>query len=147
MGSRKRQKNNEKKRLGMRGKLIISLLCIAVMLVVSFAIAVFEYIDLSVAGIGETFYRAVMPVFISLLVGLLLIAMLLFFLLSYYVNPVYRMLSGLDSYRSFGKKYSVTVDGEDQIAKLNEGVLEITQENEQLRHRIAVLKGKEPRQE
>ena len=57
------------------------------------------------------------------------------------------MLSGLRNYRSVGKLYNVTFDGDDQLAELNEGVGEIISENAQLRRRIKALrnKGKENR--
>lgn len=147
MAALKRKKNKEKRPMGMRSKLIISLLLIALMLILSFVLAVLEYINLNTASLGDSFYRAVMPVFVSLFVGLLLLAMLLFFILSYYVNPFYKILDALNAYRSFGKKYSVKFDGNDQLSTLNEGIAEITEENIQLRRRIAVLKGKIPAEE
>ena len=70
------------------------------------------------------------------LVGLLLVVMLLFFLMYYYANPVYKMLDALSAYRLNGKKYSYTIDGDDQLAELNEGVKEIANENIQLRKRL-----------
>lgn len=144
MAALKRKKNKEKKHMGMRGKLIVSLLLIALMLILSFVLAVLEYTSLNTATFGDSFYRAVMPVFVALSVALLLLVMLLFFILSYYVNPFYKILAALNAYRSFGKKYSVKFDGDDQLSMLNEGLAEITEENIQLRRRIAVLKGKIP---
>ncbi len=76
------------------------------------------------------------------MVGLLLILMLLFFILAYYVNPIYKMLSGLDNYRSFNKKYNYTFEGDDQLTELNAGITEITNENQQLRKRISDLRNK-----
>ena len=43
------------------------------------------------------FYRSIIPGAVAVMVGLLLILMLLFFILAYYVNPIYKMLSGLKS--------------------------------------------------
>ena len=88
------------------------------------------------------FYRSIIPGAVAVMVGLLLILMLLFFILAYYVNPVYKMLSGLNNYRSFNKKYSYTFDGDDQLAELNEGITELTNENQQLRKRVTDLRNR-----
>ena len=76
----------------------------------------------------------------TLAVGLTLILLLLFFILAYYVNPIYKMLKGLDNYRSFNAKYSYTFEGDDQLHELNEGITEIIEENQQLRRRIKGLR-------
>jgi len=68
--------------------------------------------------------------------------MLLFFLLVYYVNPIYKMLDGLSNYRSFNKKYSYTFDGDDQLSELNDGITELAGENQQLRRRVSDLRNK-----
>ena len=88
------------------------------------------------------FYRSIIPGAVAVMVGLLLILMLLFFILAYYVNPIYKMLSGLDNYRSFNKKYNYTFEGDDQLTELNAGITEITNENQQLRKRISDLRNK-----
>ena len=90
------------------------------------------------------FYRSIIPGAVAVLVGLLLILMLLFFLLAYYVNPIYKMLSSLNNYRSFNKKYTYTFDGDDQLAELNDGITELTGENQQLRKRVSDLRAKIP---
>ena len=66
--------------------------------------------------------------------------LLLFFLMAYYVNPIYKMLSGLKNYRSLGSKYSFTFDGDDQLCELNEGITEVVGENIQMRKRIKALR-------
>ena len=88
------------------------------------------------------FYRSIIPGAVAVMVGLLLILMLLFFILAYYVNPIYKMLSGLNNYRSYNKKYSYTFEGDDQLAELNEGISELTNENQQLRKRVSDLRSK-----
>ncbi len=86
------------------------------------------------------FYRSIIPGIVAVGVGLLLVLMLLFFIMAYYVDPLYKMLEGLNGYRSHNKKYSYTFDGDDQLAELNEGITEITMENQQLRKRVASLR-------
>ena len=88
------------------------------------------------------FYRSIIPGAVAVGVGLLLVLMLLFFILVYYVNPIYRMLTGLNNYRSFNKKYSYSFEGDDQLAELNDGITELTGENQMLRKRVANLRAK-----
>jgi len=85
------------------------------------------------------FYRSIIPGIVAVGVGLLLVLMLLFFLLAFYINPLYKMLEGLDAYRSQDKKYTVRFDGDDQLARLNEGITELAGENRQFRSRIKTI--------
>ena len=93
---------------------------------------------------SETFergvYRSIIPGAVAVAVGLLMVLLLMFFLMVYYVNPIYRMLGGLNNYRSFGSKYSCTFDGDDQLSELNDGITELTGENIQLRKRIKTMR-------
>ena len=86
------------------------------------------------------FYRSTIPATVAVGVGLLLLIMLLFFILVYYVNPIYRMLSGLNNYRAWNKKYSCSFDGDDELVELNDGIQQLTVENQQLRKRVSDLK-------
>ena len=78
------------------------------------------------------FYRSIIAGAVAVGVGLLL----------FYVNPIYRMLSGLNNYRSYNKKYSYSFEGDDQLAELNDGITELTGENQMLRKRVANLRAK-----
>jgi len=86
------------------------------------------------------YFRSVMPGFGAIAVGVLLIILLLFFILAYYVNPIYKMLDALDNYRSYNKKYTYTFEGDDQLADLNSGISEMAAENHQLRKRLSALR-------
>ena len=88
------------------------------------------------------FYRSIIPGAVAVGVGLLLILMLLFFLLVYYVNPLYRMLEGLNNYRSFNKKYTYSFEGDDQLLELNDGITELVNENQQLSKRVMDMRNK-----
>lgn len=88
------------------------------------------------------FYRSIIPGVVAVGVGLLLIIMLLFFLLAFYVNPIYKMLDGLSDYRSSNKKYTCTFDGDDQLKELNSGIVSLAGENQQLRKRLSDLRAK-----
>ena len=93
------------------------------------------------------FHRSIIPVAVAVAVGVLLVLLLMFFIVSYYVNPLNRMLEGLGDYRSMGRRYNYTFDGDDQLAELNEGISELTDENRQYRRRIKLLKETQSRPE
>jgi len=98
--------------------------------------AVYQQLSANSATFDRGFYRSIIPGIVAVGVGLLLVLMLLFFLMSYYVSPICRMLDNLSAYKTVGKKYTCTFEGDDQLAELNEGICEITSENSQLRKRL-----------
>lgn len=85
-------------------------------------------------------FRSIIPGFVAELVGLLLVVLLLFFILAFYVNPIYKMLDHLKNYRSYNKKYTYTFEGDDQLSELNSGISEMAAENHQLRKRLSALR-------
>ena len=101
--------------------------------------AIYQDLARNSATFEGGFYRSIIPGIVAVGVGLLLVVMLLSFLLAFYVNPLYRMLDGLDAYRSRDKKYNVKFDGDDQLAQLNDGISELANENRQLRSRIKTM--------
>jgi methyl-accepting chemotaxis protein len=101
--------------------------------------AIYQDLAKNSATFEGGFYRSIIPGIVAVGVGLLLVVMLLFFLLAFYVNPLYKMLEGLDAYRSQDKKYNVKFDGDDQLARLNEGISELAGENRQFRSRIKTI--------
>ena len=88
----------------------------------------------------EGYYRGIMPGVVSVAVGLLLVFLLMYFVMSLYVNPLYKISEGLDNYLSTGRRYNNTFDGDDQIADINNGITEITEENLELKRRISSLR-------
>ena len=101
--------------------------------------SIYKDLERNSATFERGFYRSVIPGIVAVGVGLLLVVMLLFFLLAFYVNPLYRMLDGLDAYRSRDKKYSVKFDGDDELVRLNDGISELANENRQFRSRIKTI--------
>ena len=88
----------------------------------------------------QGFHRSLVPGFVAVVVGIVLVLLLMFFITVYYVNPVNKMLSSLDEYRSIGRKYSFEFEGDDQLSELNAGITELAEENRQLRRRIKLLR-------
>ena len=101
--------------------------------------SIYKDLERNSATFERGFYRSIIPGIVAVGVGLLLVVMLLFFLLAFYVNPLYRMLDGLNAYRSQDKKYTVKFDGDDQLSQLNDGITELANENRQFRSRIKTL--------
>lgn len=98
--------------------------------------AIYHQLQKNSATFERGFYRSIIPGAVAVSVGILLVLLLLFLILAYYVNPIYKMLAGLDNYRSVGKKYNYTFDGDDELVKLNEGITELADENLQMRKRV-----------
>lgn len=92
------------------------------------------------ATFDRGFYRSRIPGIVATGVGLLLVLMLLFFIMSYYVKPICRMLDSLNNYKSYNKKYNYSFDGDDQLSELNAGISELAGENMQLRKRLQAIR-------
>ncbi len=101
---------------------------------------IYKDLEKNSATFERGFYRSIIPGIVAVGVGLLLVLMLLFFILAFYVNPLYRMLDGLNAYRASDKKYSVRFEGDDQLSELNDGISELAGENQQLRRRIREIR-------
>ena len=88
----------------------------------------------------DAFYRSIIPGMVAVLVGLMLVFMLMFFIESNYIRPVYRILASLKAYRIHRRDYKYSFDGDDQLSELNTGISELAEENKLLRMRIAAMK-------
>lgn len=86
------------------------------------------------------FYRSIIPGVVSVAAGLLLICLLLYFTMANYVRPIYKISEGIDNYRQSSRRYSYTMDGDDQLANINAGVTELIEENLELKHRVKALR-------
>lgn len=95
------------------------------------------------ADFDSGFYRSIMPGFVSVAAGILLVILLMYFIMTNYVKPIYRMSEGIDEYRSIGKRYGYTFDGDDQLANINSGITDLIEENIELKGRIKALRRNE----
>ena len=103
-------------------------------------VAIHEELKKNSADFDEGFYRSIVPGVVSVAAGLLLVILLAYYLLTYYVNPIYRISAGIDNYRQLGRKHGYTFEGDDQLANINAGVTEIIEENLELKKRIRYLR-------
>ena len=92
------------------------------------------------ANFDAGFYRSIIPGVVSVGAGLVLIMLLFYFIMAFYVNPIYRMADGLKNYRLSGRRHTYEFDGDDQLADINSGIAELTEENLELRKRIKALR-------
>ena len=102
--------------------------------------AIYNELQRNSATFERGFYRSVIPGAVAVGVGLVLIILLMFFINSYYVSPIRKIVGGLDNYRSFNKKYNVTFDGNDELNEINTGITEVTAENQQMRQRVKAMR-------
>ena len=102
--------------------------------------SIYRDLEKNSATFERGFDRSIIPGIVAVGVGLLLVLMLLFFMLAFYVNPLYKMLDALSAYRSNDKRYTVMFEGDDQLSELNEGISELAGENQQLRRRIREIR-------
>lgn len=88
----------------------------------------------------DGFYRGIMPGVVAIAAGLMLVLLLLYFIMSNYVKPIYRISEGIDNYRALGRRHGYTFDGDDQLANINGGVTELIEENIELKRRVKNLR-------
>jgi hypothetical protein len=87
-----------------------------------------------------SFYRSIIPGVVCVCAGLILVMLLLYFTISNYVNPMYKIAEGINSYKTKGKRYGYMMEGDDHLADINAGVTEIIEENIELKQRVKNLK-------
>lgn len=85
-------------------------------------------------------YRSFIPSIVAICLGMLMVFMFLFFILSNYVTPLARMRNALSDFKSVNKKYTYTFEGDDELKEINDGITELTAENHLLRRRIKSLR-------
>lgn len=102
--------------------------------------AMYDDLQMNSASFDQGVSRSIIPGFVAVAVGVVLVLLLMFFITVYYVDPLNRMLKGLDEYRTIGRKYENPFDGDDQLSELNDGITELTEENRQLRRRIKLMR-------
>lgn len=92
------------------------------------------------ADFDAGFYRSIIPGVVSVGAGLILIILLFYFIMAYYVNPIYKIADGLNNYRLSNRKHNYVFDGDDQLADINTGISELIEENIDLKRRIKNLR-------
>lgn len=104
--------------------------------------SLYEELQHNSGEFDRAFSRSIVPGATAILAGILLIFLLLFYIMVYYVEPLYGMLAALKDYLSFRRRYTYEFDSNDQMGELSGAIGELTEENRQLRRRMAELKEK-----
>lgn len=102
--------------------------------------SIYNDLQANSADFDAGFYRSIIPGVVSVGAGILLILLLLYFTMFDYVRPIYKMADGLNAYRTSGRRYNYSFDGDDQLAEINEGIVEVVEENVQLKARVKSLR-------
>lgn len=105
--------------------------------------SIHEELQTNSANFDAGFYRSIIPGVVSVGAGLLMIFLLLYFIMTGYVNPIYRISEGIDAYKASGRLFKYVFDGDDQLANINAGVVDLIEENHELKRRIKALREKE----
>jgi predicted PurR-regulated permease PerM len=105
--------------------------------------ALYEELEVNSKDFDSGFFRSIIPSSVAVSVGIILVFLLMFYIQSYYVKPIYRMLRNLRDYLGYRRRYTYTFDGNDQLNDLNTSITELTEENRSQRRRIADLKDKQ----
>jgi hypothetical protein len=71
------------------------------------------------AEITSNFYRMVIPLIVAVAVGLFLIILFNYFINFYFINPVLKIIKGIEEYSVNKQPYNVTIDTRDEIHDLN----------------------------
>ena len=103
----------------------------------------YEDLEQNSRDFDSGFSRSIIPGIVAVATGILLVFLLLFFILVYYVKPLYGILHHLKEYLSYRQRYTFTFDGNDQLTEVNNAITDLTEENRQLRRRIQDLKDKQ----
>lgn len=84
----------------------------------------------------EGFYRSIMPGVIAVAVGILIVILFLYFIVSRYVTPIRKMLRHIQDYERFDKTYTYTFDESDELSTLNNEITDIIEQNLSLKRKI-----------
>jgi HAMP domain-containing protein len=71
------------------------------------------------AELKYSFYRTVVPLIVAVTAGLLLIMLFNYFINFYFINPVLKIVRGIEEYSASKQPYSVKIDTGDEINDLN----------------------------
>lgn len=76
-------------------------------------------------------YRSIMPGIITLGIAILIIMMFFYFVDFYYIRPVLKITSALNSFLTYKVPFKITVAGRDEVLKLKEYIEELIEQCKQ----------------
>jgi methyl-accepting chemotaxis protein len=69
--------------------------------------------------IKSNFYRMVIPLIVAVTIGLLLVMLFNYFVNFYFINPILKIIRGIEEYSANKHPYNVKIDTKDEINDLN----------------------------
>lgn len=97
---------------------------------------IYDNLKVNSIGFDESIYRSIMPSIISVFAAIVLCLLLQFYITSYYVIPLGRMLREMENYMHNSLPYSNNFEGDDELKQLNANIADIIDENISLKNRI-----------
>lgn len=97
---------------------------------------IYDSLHASSVRFDEGFYRNIMPVEVSVIAGIALCLLFLFFMLAYYVRPLGKMLKSIEMYKRFNMPYKATFEGDDVLSELSGDISDLIDENITLKSRL-----------
>ena len=78
--------------------------------------------DVKAQRLEDNAYRATMPGFIALLIGILIVVVFFYFINLYYISPVLKITDALKNYLNSKIPFKVNVEGRDEMFRLTESI-------------------------
>lgn len=101
-----------------------------------FNVKVYDNLKENSVSFDESFYRSIMPTIISVLAAIALCLLLQFFILSYYVRPLKKIINSLELYKHNSHGYDLNFEGDDELNELNGSISDLVDENVSLKQRL-----------
>jgi methyl-accepting chemotaxis protein len=79
------------------------------------------------AEIESGFYRSNIPAVIAVITGIVLVLLFYYFVNLYFISPILRIKQGIRKYMELHVRYTVEVEGTDELGELNTAVKELTE--------------------
>lgn len=102
----------------------------------AFNVKAYDALKTNSVSFDESFYRSIMPSVVSVATAIILCLLLQFFIMSYYVIPLRKILKGTDAYKHNSQNYTMVFEGDDELQALNGNITDIIEENQSLKNRL-----------
>lgn len=87
-------------------------------------------------NLSDSFYRSLMPCVVSVIVGIVLVILFVYFINFYFISPILKISKGINNYVMNRKSYNVTLDNQDELQELNQNVADLVDTNKKLEKQI-----------
>lgn len=88
-------------------------------------------------SLQDSFYRSLMPGFISVIFGIVLVLLFNYFINYSLINPLLKISRGIKGYRQAGRTYDIDIDSDDELKELNDNVKDIIDLNNSYKKQLS----------